>query len=786
MGVLVVSAVLVAVPTSATAGGHSAEGIHGDRSGGPAVAASPDRGPGKGDADGDKISDDLEAAIAATPARERVAVIVQGSSPSAARRAAPSLRVADRFSLIEGFSGSMLPRQVAALARIPFVTFVELNGQTHLMDAAGERDYGVQAAQSASPSLDADGSLDGSGVGICIVDTGIDPGHEQVSDRIDGWVDLVNAQPLPYDDNGHGTHVAGIAAGDGTGANAATAANFGGVAPAARIYAAKVLDDFGQGSDSDVVLGIEWCADHAGVRVISMSLGSPGGDGSDAASVASAAAVSDGKVVVAAAGNDGDAEVSIAAPGVSSSVITVGAGSDYSAPVGLRGHDDGLYLAGFSSRGPTTDDRIKPDVVAPGVSVVSAEAGTTSGYVSYSGTSMATPFVAGVVALGVDAAPNATPAQVKQALHVSAFDAGAAGPDNDWGWGLVDARGFIDELKATSPLTHAAFPDHELITSSVADDGVRNIALEVTTAGQPLAVTLLIDGTARCVIDLGPFGCLQYEFSPDLDAYLLNPAGQQVAMSRCPLEASNDNCSPVGRSETLGVSSASAGTWTLRVVPDSGSPNNGKGGDFTADVFGAMQGTPVPNALPIARDDVASTAMGSAVSVPVLANDSDADGDALTVTSVGSASNGATSKTATKVTYAPDAGFTGVDSFTYTISDGRGGSATGSVSVSVGLANTTPSVSIIDPDGVDDGATAFVVAPGKRRVQVSLSALPAPNPAEPGDTYTYQWKRGKQVLSSTSATMTDPRRPGRYTYRVRLSDGRGNTVSDSIVVTVTR
>ena len=263
-------------------------------------------GPGKGDGDGDRIADDLEAAVAGMGPRERVRVIVQGVPAHRAAARASSLTVRHDFRLIEGFTGAVNAGQVNALARVPGATFVELDGLTGVLDAAGERDYGVRAARSAIPSLDPDGVLDGSGVGICVVDTGIDPGHEQLSGRVDGWKDFVSDRTTPYDDHGHGTHVASIAAGDGTGANATTADSYGGVARSARLYGAKVLDSTGYGADSDVVLGIEWCAAQPGVDVISMSLGSPGGDGSDAASVASAQAVAGGTVVVAAAGNDGD------------------------------------------------------------------------------------------------------------------------------------------------------------------------------------------------------------------------------------------------------------------------------------------------------------------------------------------------------------------------------------------------------------------------------------------------------------------------------------------------
>ena len=184
------------------------------------VAPRPDQSPGpqpvagKADSDGDQIANDLEAELARLRPSERVAVIVQGTTPSDAVRAAPSLQVDKRFRIIPAFAGSVNAGQVAALARIPTVTLVELDGISTSFDAAGDRDYGVTATRAATPSLAQDGTLDGDGVGICIIDTGIDPNHEQLSGRVDGWIDYLNGRTTPYDDHGHGTRVAGIAAGD--------------------------------------------------------------------------------------------------------------------------------------------------------------------------------------------------------------------------------------------------------------------------------------------------------------------------------------------------------------------------------------------------------------------------------------------------------------------------------------------------------------------------------------------------------------------------------------------
>ena len=578
-----------------------------------AAAAPPDESParpdtasaGKGDRDHDKVADDLEAALVRRAAGDRVRVIVQGALPGEGRRAAPSLTVSHSYGLVRAFAGSVTAGQVSALAAIPSVTRVELDGVSRAMDAAGDDGYGVTAARAAYIPV---GALDGRGVGICVIDTGIDPNHEQLAGRVVGWRDWVNGSATPYDDHGHGTHVASIAAGDGIGSPDAD--RYGGVARGALLIGAKVLNSSGSGSDSDVAAAIDWCAARTDVRVISMSLGSPGGDGSDVGSQMANAAAAAGKVFVVAAGNSGDSPGTITSPGVATNVITVGAASDETTLSGGLDTDTGLYLAGFSGRGPTTNPAapLKPDVVAPGLSVVAAKANTTSSYVAFSGTSMATPFVAGVVALGLEAAPASTPAAVKAALQASAQDAGATGPDNEWGHGLVDARAFIAGLGA-EPSGTAAWPAHRVLTGSLAPNTSRDTAISVSTAGRPLGVTLqTTTGAATCVLPIGTTCLYGYEWAPDLDAYLINPSGSVVADSRCMLEATNGNCAAPGRFETLGVSNAATGTWTLRVESFSGA------GSYLADVFGGLSGSsppPPPPAVPSAPTGLTAVAASS-------------------------------------------------------------------------------------------------------------------------------------------------------------------------------
>ena len=255
--------------------------------------------------------------------------------------------------------------------------------------------------------------LDGTGVRIAIVDTGIDAEHPDFDGRVAVTADFTGEGP--QDMHGHGTHCAGIAAGSGD----ASAGRYRGVAPGASIYAAKVLRADGGGLMSDVMAGIEWAVDQA-VQVISLSLGGPGpSDGTDALSEMCNAATEAGVVLCVAAGNDGPAPYTVGPPGSAQQVITIGA------------IDDADRVGQFSSRGPTADGRAKPDIVFPGVDIVAARAadtrmGTVVGehYVSGTGTSMAAPHAAGLCALLLQAEPTLTPQTIKACLMQTAIDLG--------------------------------------------------------------------------------------------------------------------------------------------------------------------------------------------------------------------------------------------------------------------------------------------------------------------------------------------------------------------------
>ncbi len=249
----------------------------------------------------------------------------------------------------------------------------------------------------------------GKGIKVGIVDTGIDPNHPDFAGRIVQMKDFTGQGP--NDNHGHGTHVAGIIGGTGAASNG----KYKGVAPDCVYYTAKVLRGDGSGSTSDVMAGVEWAVQQ-GAQVVNLSLGSDGAcDGTDALSATCDAAMSKGAVMCIAAGNAGPGASTVGSPGCAKSVITIGATSKTD------------QIADFSSRGPTSDNRIKPDVCFPGVGIASCRASGTSmgtvidnNYTRASGTSMATPHAAGACALLLQAKPSLTPQQIKDLLMSTA------------------------------------------------------------------------------------------------------------------------------------------------------------------------------------------------------------------------------------------------------------------------------------------------------------------------------------------------------------------------------
>jgi serine protease AprX len=288
---------------------------------------------------------------------------------------------------------------------------------------------------------------DGAGVGVVIIDSGVSASHHDLSgangaSRVVRFVDFINDQQQAYDDFGHGTHVAGIIAGNGSDSGGARA----GIAPAARLVVLKVLDGSGNGNISDVIAALDYALQHRdelniGVINLSVATGVYESYETDPLTVAARRAVNAGIVVVTAAGNNGKnargitSYAGVTAPGNAPWVLTVGASSH----MGSTDRSDDA-IAAFSARGPAAIDLgAKPDILAPGVGIESLATpgshlyttggqylleGTVPGpylpYLSLSGTSMSAPVVAGTVALMLQANPSLTPNAVKAILQYTA------------------------------------------------------------------------------------------------------------------------------------------------------------------------------------------------------------------------------------------------------------------------------------------------------------------------------------------------------------------------------
>jgi subtilisin family serine protease len=277
--------------------------------------------------------------------------------------------------------------------------------------------------------------LKGDGIKIAVLDTGIDATHPSLAGKVIANANFSDSASAT-DRAGHGTHVAGIIVGNGT---------TNGVAPNAKLLNAKVLNDAGSGTMSSVIAGINWAIDQ-NVRLINLSLGATTHDADTPLNLAIQDAINRGIIVVVAAGNCGGCGAcngfsGITMPGNTPQAITVGA------------VDSSNSHACFSS-GESLPSGLKPDLVAPGVAISSSLPNGSTG--TKSGTSMATPFVTGSLALALQKNPTLSANQVQQLIAQTATDLGASGKDTDYGWGLLNASRLADaDANTTIPDTNS-------------------------------------------------------------------------------------------------------------------------------------------------------------------------------------------------------------------------------------------------------------------------------------------------------------------------------------------
>ncbi|MEV3972895.1 S8 family serine peptidase [Streptomyces sp. NPDC050698] len=401
----------------------------------------------------------------------------------------------------------------AAVTGAPGIDRVWLDGRVRIaaQDTVAPAPHGGVTQIGAPTAWKA--GYDGKGVKVAVLDTGIDATHPDLKGKILKAKDFAGTGSTD-DKQGHGTHVASTIVGSG----AKSGGKYKGVAPGAKLLVGKVIDDTGSGEDSDIIAGMQWAVGQ-GAKVVNMSLGgvdTPNVDPMEKA--VNDLSASSHTLFVIAAGNSGPSDTTVGSPGSAAAALTVGAVD----------RDD--KIASFSSRGPTADGRLKPDIAAPGVDIIAAKAahGTEGndeapGYVSMSGTSMATPHTVGAAAILAQEHPGWTGEQLKAALTTSARPLSGVTP-YDVGAGRVDLTRAIDTTVGSEPSsldfgTPNAWPhdDDTPVTRTVTyrNDGSRPVTLDLGIAAtgpdgktaptgmvtvSPARLTVPAGGTAQATV----------------------------------------------------------------------------------------------------------------------------------------------------------------------------------------------------------------------------------------------------------------------------------------------
>ena len=572
-------------------------------------------------------------------------------------------KVRARLALINGISAVLSRGEMKQLAREPGVRRVELDPTLTAIDpavgatvATGDPEYdnawGVSRIGAAAVHA---AGIRGAGVKVAIIDTGIDYIHDDPDDtpyvvdpefdsNYKGGYDFANNDADPYDDNGHGTHVAGILAAEKNGYLVV------GVASAVDLYALKILNANGEGDVSNLILALQWAVDN-NIDVVNMSLGTH--EVSPALATAVTNASAQGLLMVAASGNVNPLdwqELFFGCPVTYPAAYPEVLSTTYTNP------NDAL--TGYSCTGPEVDFAAPGDKVFSTVPIGNCMFCKPWGYDALSGTSMASPHLAGTVALLLSAgitdhgAPGLLD-DVKAQMCATAdpgFGVNSTPiPTTDpryplyFGCGVVDAAGAVLGLLPPPPTNHPPVAGDDSAT---------------TAEDNPVKVSILANDS-----------------DPDGDSVHVSGVGAP-AHGVALLDASG-----TGIDYTPAANYFGSDAFTYAIA-------DGNGGSDTGSV--AVTVTPV-NDSPVATDDSLTTNEGTAANVGVLVNDTDVDGDTLLTVAVSDPPHGTAAINANStVRYTPDPGYNGADSFTYTVSDGAGGTDTGAVAVTVAAVDDPP------------------------------------------------------------------------------------------------
>ena len=377
-----------------------------------------------------------------------------------------------RYHLVPAIAANIPENAVAALLRSPRVTSVELDGEVHAIDAELDNTWGVK--RIGAGEVHAVGNK-GAGVGVAVIDSGIDYSHPQLSGAYVDGRDFVNDDDDPMDDNDHGTHVSGTIA--------AVDDNVGvvGVAPDAALFGLKVLSASGSGYWSDIIAALQWVVDYNAlydpdIRITNNSYGSKGNPGGIVQMAFDNAYYNYGILHIAAAGNNGNC-------GGKGNNVGYPARFDSVVAVAATNSSDGSPC--FSSTGPDLE------LAAPGVSIKSTVPG--GGYAVWNGTSMASPHVAGAAALVAASNGALSNAEIRQRLVDTAIDLGPTGWDTYYGHGLIDVAAAVTSpgpvdtspwVTMTSPPAGDVWGAGEAVSADAGDDnGVAQVEFFVDGVG---------------------------------------------------------------------------------------------------------------------------------------------------------------------------------------------------------------------------------------------------------------------------------------------------------------
>lgn len=317
-----------------------------------------------------------------------------------------NIKILKDFSLLNAFAVCFNSENIMLSSRQEFVAYISsVSSVNALIDVSKKI---IKADKT---------NLTGKGVTIAFIDTGINShlDFKLANNRLLTFCDFVNNLDKNYDDNGHGTFVAGVATGSGIFSNG----KYAGIAPNANIISLKALNEKGEATAVTILEAMQWIYENYekyNIKVVCMSFGSEPLGTNDPIMKGAEKLWQEGILVVSAGGNSGPTQQTIKSPGVSKKIITVGGLDDGRDEFG-HFNEKQFKVAQFSSRGPAFN-RVKPDLIAPSVNITSCS--HKGGYRQMSGTSVATPMVAGLCALIYEKYPNATPDQIKKFLLYNA------------------------------------------------------------------------------------------------------------------------------------------------------------------------------------------------------------------------------------------------------------------------------------------------------------------------------------------------------------------------------